>query len=216
MGYGKHWEWRGFGGVSSRFADKFNRMPEYNPTQTVEDLYIWVPDISTNIKIREGAEDGLKIKRYIERRKPVEKWEENPNEIFKFPLSQSGWTKLQTTLAESGIEIPAYPSDPDREKTLDIVKQTGCKTVRVCKKRDTRLFEQKNIPIQIEWTVITEPQSILSIGLENINDDYNNTSDKQAIKAIQQALYTIDLVEEPLSTMNYMEAIAKWAVGNKI
>src|SRR5262245_7026559 len=93
-----HWEWRGFGSLSPKFMSRFDRMhaPFGRSTQHVVDEYLWIPGVEVNLKFRQGTiwQDGLKFKRFHERRGAMEKWTESMDEIFPFPLSDRAWTLL--------------------------------------------------------------------------------------------------------------------------
>jgi hypothetical protein len=67
MAFGVHWEWRGFGSVSDAFFGRYGNLAyEFGP-QKIEDIYIWVPGLEVNLKIREGEEGGLKSSAPLEK-----------------------------------------------------------------------------------------------------------------------------------------------------
>lgn len=218
MALGLHWEWRGFGSVSSRFAELYRELPLLFNTQTVEDSYLWIPGLSVNAKLRSGADGDLKFKRLKERDGGLEKWFEKPEEIFDFPLSIKAWTTLSEVLKTVNIELPNWTEEVhDRDEILDMLKKKGCCIVSMVKQRDARLLKTKYTDIKVEWASISGPQQLTSIALESgFENPEQNLTDKKAKKALLTAIQDLELQTEPLQVMSYLEAIEKWAKGEKI
>jgi len=213
MSIGIHWEWRAFGTVSVRFREIFFDLPVYYERHHVKDEYLWIPGIGLNAKFRTGVEDGLKIKRLKEKDGKLEKWEENPDEIFEFPLKPEAWHSLAQVLKDADIKLPAYPSNsPGRTEMNEILQQAGCEIITVKKTRESRLWNK----VLIESASITEPQQVDSIGLENLPEEHAALTDDEAKKAIRSAIENFHLEDESLRVMNYMEAIKLWSGGRNV
>jgi hypothetical protein len=214
-----HWEWRGFGAVSSIFVDRFVSLKALYPPQNVEDLYLWIPGLEVNAKFRKGAEGGLKFKRLKNRDADLEQWQENPEEVFNFPLEKAGWDALAAMLGDVGITFAPYPTkSPDRATTIKCLEKSGCRTVSVQKCRESRLWQGPNNMVKVEWVCIKHPQATISIGLETWGGDLEGEelSDEQAKQDIREAIKNLRLNEEPLKVMNYMKVVADWASDKKL
>ncbi|MCK4472721.1 MAG: hypothetical protein KAW49_13155, partial [Anaerolineae bacterium] len=72
--------------------------------------------------------------------------------------------------------------------------------------------------VKVEWACISSPQAIISIGLETWDEDPEGQGlpDEQAKEDILAAIKELGLNNEPLSAMNYVDAVAVWASGGKI
>jgi len=215
MALGTHWEWRGFGAVTPRFAQCFNQLSIHTEFHVVEDDYLWIPGLDVNAKFREGVEDGLKFKRKQQKEDSFEVWSEDPDELFEFPIQAPGWSMLREDLREAGLTLPGYPGSPQsRGETTEFLLDVGCKIVRVDKQRITARWEQGHDDILIEWAVITEPQRCISIGLENwAEDETEDLTTERALDSLRLARRKLDLEQEPLEPMNYLDAIKRWLDG---
>lgn len=218
MALGSHWEWRGFGSVSSRFEKLYGEFPLLFETQVVEDSYLWIPGLSVNAKFRSGADGDLKLKRLQDKDGELEKWVENPEEIFDFPLSSKAWTTLSEILKTVNIELPDWTEEvQSRDEILDMLKKKGCRIVSMIKQRDARLLKTKYADIKVEWASISGPQKLTSIALESgFENPEQNLTDKKAKEGLLATIQELELQTEPLQVMSYLEAIEKWAKGEKI
>ncbi|MFH5832405.1 hypothetical protein ACG2F4_08415 [Halalkalibaculum sp. DA3122] len=217
MAYGMHWEWRGFGSISSRFARSFLLLPDFYDTHQITDHYLWIPGMEVNAKFRKGIESGLKFKRLKQKKGDFEIWLEDEDELYEFPLEKEAWESLGRLLGGVDIRIPAYPDlPPDRETTAQMLQEAGCKIVTMKKQRETRKLEMTEGTVLVEWTAIMEPQSVNSIGLETWSDQDTDMANGQALQLIKQAHATLDLPQESMQPMNYLDAVKQWAEENKI
>lgn len=218
MAYGTHWEWRGFGGVSSRFADIFAQLTPQIHSHEVQDVYIWVPGLEVNAKFREGTKEGLKFKYHIKTEDDFELWEENKQGLFGFPLTRDAWKRLSGVLERAGVVLPDYPSEaPTSDQLLSFLTDIGCTYMRVQKQRESRLWKTNDSQILVEWTCISKPQYCISIGLETWSDDPDSdASDQQALAQLQSAVKKLQLKKEPLRILSYLDAVKLWCNGNKI
>ena len=219
MAIGSHWEWRGFGAVSSRFADRFCRLwPQFAPKR-FEDVYLWIPGLELNIKLRDYAEQPFKIKRITDRDGQLEKWDEDPDLIFRFPLGEADWAILTETLAAVGLTMGRYPSPPpDRDATLALLKAAGAATLLVDKFREARLWRGPSGLVLAEWACLRAPQTAISVGLETWDEDPDGPGlpDELAKKDIVAAISALGLREEPLRVLSYVGAVGLWAQGEKL
>lgn len=218
MAEGIHWEWRGFGGVSARFVEQYCGLAHLFDSQTVEDLYLWIPGLEVNSKFRTGAEGGLKFKRIKQKAGEFEKWYENPEELFDFPLSAKAWKTLSDTLKSVDLSLPRAPcGDITRQYAVELLEEAGCKTLLVKKNREAKSWMAPNGIVKVEWACISEPQSLVSIGLENYTDESSEElDDESAREDLSAAVEFFGLNHEPLQVMNYMEAVERWAGNNTI
>ena len=218
MALGTHWEWRGFGAVTPGFANDFNQFDVHTESHTVKDNYLWIPGMEVNAKFRKGVEDGLKFKRKQTSEGSFEVWSEDPDELFEFPIGGSGWSMLREDLDESGLSLSRYPGTPqNREETTQLLEQAGCSIITVRKHRMTVRWQRNNHDVLIEWAVITEPQHCISIGLENWSpDEADNLSSNRALDGLREAHSQLNLDEEPLEPLNYLDAVRQWVDGECI
>lgn len=218
MALGSHWEWRGFGNVSNRFVQLYRQLPLLFKTQVVEDSYLWIPGLSVNAKLRTGADGDLKFKRLQEQDGELEKWIENPEEIFDFPLSIKAWTILSDVLRTVDIVLPSWTEEVhDRDEVLNMLKKKGCRIVSMVKQRDARLLKTGYANIKVEWATISGPQQLVSISLESgFEDSEQGLTDKEAKRALITAIEKLNLQDEPLQVMSYLDAIKVWAKGEKL
>jgi hypothetical protein len=213
-----HWEWRGFGGVSGRFIEQYCDLPLITDSEIIKDLYLVIPELYVNTKFRTGAEGGLKFKRLKKREGDFEKWLEDTDELFDFPLDSSAWETFRDTLQQVGRDLPEYPQkNPDRETTLKYLVNAGCKPLEVEKNRESRLLEVSEGQVKVEWACLSKPQSLISIGIENWSDSGRNSKNDAAQKnELTEAIKKLNLDKEPLKAMNYLDAVKIWAEGDKI
>ncbi len=218
MPYGDHWEWRGFGTITSGFAKRFFLLPAFYEKQFIIDEYLWIPGMGVNVKFRKGAESGLKFKRLKKTDGDFEVWLEDEDELFEFPLNSEAWNALSDMLANVDISLPPHPTPtPDRETTSEILQDLGCKIITVEKERETRKLEKSEGAILLEWATVKKPQHCTSVGLETWAENPEaDLTDERALHLLEDTLSTLKIDEEPLRPMNYLDAIKTWAEENKI
>src|SRR6476660_5824807 len=108
MAWGEHWEWRAFFVLPDHVRQAVEALPKkWGPGdagQDVTDTYLWAPGIQVNAKVRVDPRrpDELKLKRFV-RRSPdgPERWLEDPNETFEFPLTEPAWCAVLDGLGAS-------------------------------------------------------------------------------------------------------------------
>jgi hypothetical protein len=219
MTLGIHWEWRGFGIVSGEFAFRYSALAPLFPCQSVEDVYLWVPGLEVNVKVRDLPAEPFKFKRLRARDGHLEQWAEHPADIYRFPLDRVGWEALATTMAGAGLALDPYPAGTiDAGRILAELGRAGARTVTVGKERASRFWQGAHGQVKVEWACILSPQPVITIGLETWGEDPEGPelSDEQAKEDIRAAIQALWLPDEPLKAMNYMEAVAVWASGGRI
>jgi hypothetical protein len=218
MTNGLHWEWRGFGSLTSTFACRFCNLSVAFPPETVTDLYLWKEKLNINIKLRKGAEEGLKFKRFKGKKGNVEQWLEDPEEIFQFPLNNNAWDTLKKALQNEKAFLSTKPSKPfTRSKILSYLQKTGYEILEVQKNRESRLLNVGNGTVKVEWCCISKPQSIMSVGLENWFEPGEEEQDeKEKITNLKIAIEKLDLHKQPLKVMNYLDILDYWANNHNI
>lgn len=219
MAYGSHWEWRGFGGVDARFTKRFRSLSKLIDQHSQSDYYIYAPGLTTNLKIRQGKESGLKFKHPGKTDGDFEIWSEYEDELFEFPLPSKGLDLLEDTLNSTDLgpinSIPSGINNPG--DTLPWLKEIGCRVIEVEKAREIRELHLSTDTILVEWTCIYKPQALISISVES---EHFEKSDKQQssknLKLIKSAYRKLELHRLPLLPRNYSDAVAIWAKSNKI
>lgn len=219
MALGLHWEWRGFGAVSSDFTRYFSRLGHLFTPPDVEDVYLWIRGFKVNIKVRDIPEEPFKFKRLQNKDRDLEQWAENPEDVFRFPLNQAGWNALAEALATVDVVLGPCPSGgADAHTTLARLRVAGVRTVTVNKRRESGLWQGPHGKVKVERAYISSPQAITSIGLETWDQDPKGPGlpDWKAKEDIWDAIEALGLNNEPLRVMNYVDAVAIWASGEKI
>lgn len=203
MAAGTHWEWRAFGEVPPAFDVAFRNLEPRYPPQEVTDTYLWAPGMEVNVKFRTGAEGGLKFKRLLERDGDLEKWLENPDEVFPFPLSASAWAALEAALSPAGIRIPEGDrAGADRPAVESLLQRAGGRLVRVAKRRETRTWTGGSRRVLVERAEIREPEPCVSVALE---------TGEASKRDLRDAVSALSLASPALEVMNYMAAVERWA-----
>ena len=218
MAIGRHWEWRAFGTISEAFRGRFNLLslayPDGEPWARVTDEYLWVPGVRINVKLRKGIEDGLKIKRLEQRDSGLELWYEKPEELY--PFAQLNATTLGALARVLSIELPAIEPGPyDREKTITLLAKArpSPRIIRVDKLRQTRKLARAELVAKVEIAEITSPEVTYSVGIENDADLGPQATDQEIASAKNSIVLAIDalnLRDEKLKTMGYLEALERW------
>ena len=221
MALGIHWEWRGFGIVSGGFALRYGAMEPQFPPQSVKDDYLWAPRLEANVKARTIVGEPFKLKRLQDRDGHLEKWSEAEEDIFKFPLSSDDWDTLAETLATADLKLGPYPSgsdDVDAEMTFAELTRVGARIVTVNKRREARRWQGPYGQVLVEWACILAPQALITIGLENWDEDREGPGlpDKEAKEDIRAAIQALGLGDEPLRVLNYVDAVRIWTAGGRI
>jgi hypothetical protein len=205
--------------VSSDFSRHFSKLDHLFTPPDVEDVYLWVRGLKVNIKVRDIPEEPLKFKRLQNKDGDLDQWAENPQDIFGFPLNQAGWKALAEALATVNVVLGPCPSGgADAHTTLARLRAAGIRTVTVNKQRESGLWQGPHGKVKVERAYISSPQTITSVGLETWDEDAEapGLPDREAKEDIWAAIEALDLNNEPLRVMNYVDVVGIWASGEKI
>jgi hypothetical protein len=199
MAFGTHWEWRGFGGVSSTLEERIRALAALFPdSQEVTDRYLWSPGCSINFKLRFG---DFKIKRCLEVAEGgVARWQEDPGENYSFPLTAGVFSEVVSALggAEGAAGEPV-------ESEVELLTRAGSavaglKVVAVAKER-----WQYGAPVAaggiVELAQINSPEEIGSVSVEHESED-----------GVREIMEVLGLPGE-LESFSYLDALEIWGKG---
>lgn len=199
MAFGVHWEWRGFGGLSSSLEERIRALrPLFPDSQVVTDRYLWSPGCSINFKLRFG---DFKIKRCLDLAEGgIARWQEDPGENYSFPLAAGVFGEVVTALGgAAGAAGEALASEAELLERAGAAI-AGLQVVAVAKERwqyDAPVLEDGII----ELAQISSPEEIVSISVEHESEE--------GVREIMEAL---DLPGE-LKSFSYLEALETWGNG---
>ena len=239
MASGTHWEWRGFGTVSTRFVQAFEscplQFPNGPPHDITTDEYIWAPGTRINVKLRSGGvQQGLKLKRPVRADGPLELWLEDPRELY--PFDQMNAAVMDLLARAIGVTLEPFRSGPfTRERVLDALKTSTppCIVATIRKKRQARAFSPS---VQMELAEIISvafdaaratstggaesrdgieaslPRPFFSVAVENSRDVGGRPPEEIAAarREVESALAALRVGDEALTPMNYLKAIEQW------
>ena len=199
MAFGMHWEWRGFGVISSTLEEKLRALvPLFPDSQVVTDRYLWSPGCSINFKLRFG---DFKIKRCLEQEEGgVAKWQEDPGENYSFPLA--GGVLGEVVSALGGTDEGAGDAVESEAELLDRagLAIAGLQVVAVAKER-----WQYGAPVLeggiIELAQISLPEEIISVSVEH-----------ESAEGVREIMEVLGLPGE-LKSFSYLEALETWGNG---
>lgn len=199
MAFGVHWEWRGFGELSSSLEERIRALrPLFPDSQVVTDRYLWSPGCSINFKLRFG---DFKIKRCLDLAEGgIARWQEDPGENYSFPLAAGVFGEVVTALGgAAGAAGEALASEAELLERAGAAI-AGLQVVAVAKER-----WQYGAPVLedgiIELAQISSPEEIVSISVEHESEE--------GVREIMEAL---DLPGE-LKSFSYLEALETWGNG---
>jgi len=226
MPEGTHWEWRGFGRVSSRFREALTGLPPAFPRgpawEEIQDEYIWIQGCAINVKLRSGGSpQGLKLKRFAGREGTLELWREDPGEQFPFALfDREQLARLATLLDVSLPEVLLSPLLTPRN-VLDLLRLATppAEIVGVKKRRQTRSFgEHVRVEIAEIQSVTRDDRGVpvdpllISVAVKS-GLDLSGAPRSGMVAArdeVLTALAKLGVLREGLAPRNYLEAIAIW------
>lgn len=236
MAYGEHWEWRGFGHIPPDLQARIEALPLAGSVGNrpepagdepesagdepgragdrpaalgseagwLDDCYLWVPHCTVNVKLR--CQD-LKLKRFLRAEQGLECWLEDPTEIFPLPLTVDVVAKVASALA---VTLPALPAHPVGRGELLTLLRRATPSVQAITVRKRRRFYALAVPNQplavlVELTIIVRPEPITTLALEHPD-----------LAALRVGLTTLHVDQAPLRPLNYLQALAVWARGQRI
>ena len=198
---------------------KFDR-----PTK-MTDSYVWTPDCSLNIKLRE---EDLKIKG-LKSSQPchiddissiptfVEQW---TTEVFSFPISTLLMKRIGKGLNISNIP-ESLPPVEDKERFIALLQSqsNSVKVLSVSKQREQRLLpidedlkanKEKGELVTVEISHLTGPEDVYTLSIEHSSID-------KVIAAISKIMGDTDKkIYRGMVFMNYLQAVKVWGLGKKI
>jgi hypothetical protein len=205
MAYGEHWEWRAFGQIPDHLQQRIGALPPALPDPwQVEDHYLHAPGCTANVKLRAGE---LKLKRFIARDGDLERWLEDPAEVYHFPLAPA---VVAETAAALAVTLPAQP-EPARDpaELLALLRQANppVQEIVVRKVRHLRTLPLPDVDpgVLLELAEISAPQAILSIALEH-----------PRAGPVHLARTHLGLDQTSLAPMSYLRALSFWAQGQSL
>jgi hypothetical protein len=221
------WEWRSFSKTFQKgLLDRIENLPVKadRPTR-MTDNYVWMPDCSSNIKLRER---DLKIKHLMNScpchlddtsRKTTyaQQW---TTEAFGFPISASLMKRISKELNIN--DIPGtLPLITDKERFVSLLQSlsNSLRVVAVSKEREQRLFpidgnnnydKEISACVTIEISYMTNPEEVTSICIEHTNIN-------KVLAAVSKIMMGIDKkTYGDMIFMNYLEAVKVWALDKKL
>ena len=199
MAFGMHWEWRGFGVLSSTLEEKIRALaPLFPDSQVVTDRYLWSPGCSLNFKLRFG---DFKIKRCLEQEEGgVAKWQEDPGENYSFPLAAGVLGGVVSALGgNDGDSGEAVETEAELLARAGMAI-AGLQVVAVAKER-----WQYGAPVLeggiIELAQISLPEQIISVSVEH-----------ESQEGVREIMEVLGLPGE-LKSFSYLEALEIWGNG---
>jgi hypothetical protein len=205
MAYGEHWEWRAFGQVPDDLQQRILALPPALPDPwLVEDHYLYAPGSTANVKLRAGE---LKLKRFIARDGDLERWLEDPAEVYHFPLAPA---VVAETAAALAVTLPAWPEQAlDQAEMLALLRRANppVQEIVVRKIRYLRTLPLPGVDpdVLLELAEINAPQAILSIALEHPQAD-----------PVRLARAHLGLDQTSLAPMSYLRALSFWAQSQSL
>ncbi len=218
MAAGLHWEWRGFGQENSEVSQRIQALPKaFSKPAKFIDKYLWIPDCSINVKLRQGVQSGLKFKRFHSSQGLIELWEERPDELYSLPLSDNIVSKIGQEL---GIQfLSDIPSEIGSEEALiELLNSTQPKVqlITVEKLRVAHIhkveIDGQVIKVIVELAQITQPEEILSIGVEETSHLSSDSSAREmdvARRAVQKTLDDLQLPAD-FDSVSYLTQLGRW------
>lgn len=201
------------------FPVKFDR-----PTK-MTDNYVWTPDCSLNIKLRE---EDLKIKELKSSKSChmddtpanityVEQW---TTEVFSFPISRFLLKRIGKGLNISNIS-DSLPPVEDKERFIALLQSqsNSVRVLSVSKQREQRLLPIDEDPkgikeleelVTVEISHLTGPEDVYTLCIEHSSID-------KVISAISNIMADTDKkIYRGMVFMNYLQAVKVWGLGKKI
>ncbi|MGH9995241.1 MAG: hypothetical protein ACRD4J_08415 [Nitrososphaeraceae archaeon] len=221
------WEWRSFNKTfHKRFFNMIQELPvKFDRPTKMTDNYVWTPDCSLNIKLRE---EDLKIK---ELKSPkschmddtpanityVEQW---TTEVFSFPISTFLLKRIGKGLNISNIS-DSLPPVEDKERFIALLQSqsNSVRVLSVSKQREQRLLpidedlkgnKELGDLVTVEISHLTGPEDVYTLCIEHSSID-------KVIAAISKIMGDTDKkIYRGMVFMNYLQAVKVWGLGKKI
>jgi hypothetical protein len=221
------WEWRSFNKTFHRsFFNMIQELPvKFDRPTKMTDNYVWTPDCSLNIKLREK---DLKIKE-LESSQPchmndtsgittkIEQW---TTEVFSFPISTFLMKRIGKGLNICNIP-DSLPPVEDKERFIALLQSqsNSVRVLSVSKQREQRLF-----PIDEDLKGNKEPGELVTVEISHLSGPEEiytlcteHSSIDKVISAISKIMADTDKkIYRGMVFMNYLQAVKVWGLGKKI
>jgi hypothetical protein len=222
------WEWRSFSktfhesllSIIQELPLKFDR-----PAEMI-DNYVWTPDCSLNIKLRE---QDLKIKEFLGVRSycvdntlaittHVERW---TTEVYSFPIPLSIMKRIVRGLNLSNMSGLSMINDKDQFINLLQSQSNSVRVSSIFKQRKQHLLctgedlkEKGNKElgefVTVEISHLILPEDVFTLSVEHVTVD-------NEIAAISKIVRDIDIrAYRGMVFMNYLQAVKEWGLNKKI
>ena len=197
MAFGVHWEWRGFGELSSSLEERIRALrPLFPDSQVVTDRYLWSPGCSINFKLRFG---DFKIKRCLDLAEGgIARWQEDPGENYSFPLAAGVFGEVVTALGgAAGAAGEALASEAELLERAGAAI-AGLQVVAVAKER-----WQYGAPV-LEDGIIEFKENTLSILTSYISSlkDIKRANIDQLLQDAEKELSDQNILDQKKSLIN--------------
>ena len=212
------WEWRAFGRISDEFEQRFEALPMARSWQQVRDAYFLLPNSDWNLKLRNGAEDGLKLKRRLRIDGDLELWTDSLDDLWLMPMRAEELAALGNDI---GLALPLHGHAwLDRIQLLDLLSQSTPKApiVVVDKMRTTHRMWDGGGAVLVEVVEITRPERLQSIAVQNAIDldDEDEATVQQARQTVARAIEELGLTSGNWKTCAYVDALTTWQQGREL
>jgi hypothetical protein len=220
------WEWRAFGKTFHKnLLDWVGKLPvkRDRPTE-MADVYLWMPDRSSTIKIRE---QGLKIKRLLNSKTChlddilhnitfVQQW---TTEAFTFPISDCLISQIITEV-NLMHKSRTFPLITNKDQFVAILQSlsNSLRIISVFKEREQHLFPingknnsklSDSATIEISW--LRGPEEVTSINIEHIDVNKVLEAVSKIMTISGGKIYTGDM-----KYASYLETLKVWALDKKL
>ncbi|MPZ05312.1 MAG: hypothetical protein GEU26_02665 [Nitrososphaeraceae archaeon] len=223
----KLWEWRSFNKTFHKYlSDMIQELPDkFDRPTKMTDNYVWTPDCSLNIKLRE---EDLKIKELKSSKSChmddtsanityVEQW---TTEVFSFPISTFLMKRIGKGLNISNIPESVPPVE-DKERFIALLQSqsNSVRVLSISKQREQTLLPiDENLKankelgelVTVEISHLTGPEDVYTLCIEHSSID-------KVIAAISKIMGDTDKkIYRGMVFMNYLQAVKVWGLGKKI
>lgn len=205
MAIGDHWEWRGFGPLDEPLKRRLRALwPLLGSEWQVTDRYLWTPGCQVNVKLR-GVD--LKLKRFLQTAHGLERWREDGQEVFPFPIPPD---VVRTVADALGVALPWLPAAAlDQPGLWKLLRQAVPPVQLITVEKSRRLgwlsgvgAQRFGAPVLLEVTEVAAPEALVTVAVEHPQPE-----------PVQAAVTGLGLRDGSLMPLNYLQVLAAWAGG---
>ena len=204
MAFGEHWEWRAFGRLSSAEREAIGRLPRKYATSLKQvHEYLYVPDCAINVKLQG---EYLKFKRFLGREGAYERWLEDRDEFYPFPVARA---QVEQLVEELGVTLPSplTESSYSRDRLLDLLENAGLGIQVLAVKKERWQYDSEDHEgraVIVELAEIASPEVVTSVSYE--------ADTPEALAAMLESMPR----PAGMEVCNYLEALAVWSRGERL